>query len=87
VEDIWSDPDLQTINAVKNRKVYYTPAAFYMMGPEPPRAIIETFHMAKLFHPDKFEDLDLEKEGNEIFERFYGVDGLWTEIGGNLGFI
>jgi iron complex transport system substrate-binding protein len=87
VEDIWSDLDLQTVNAVKNHKVYYTPAAFYMVGPEPPRVIIETFHVAKLFHPDEFEDFDLEKEGNEIFERFYGVDGLWTEIGGNLGFI
>ena len=87
VEDIWSDPDLQTIDAVKNRRVYYTLASFYAVGAQPPRVIIETMHMAKLFHPDKFEDLDVEKEGNELFERFYGVDGLWTEIGGNLGFI
>jgi ABC-type Fe3+-hydroxamate transport system substrate-binding protein len=87
VEDIWSDPDLQTIDAVKNRRVYYTLASFYAVGAQPPRVIIETMHMAKLFHPDEFENLDVEKEGNEIFERFYGVDGLWTEIGGNLGFI
>jgi iron complex transport system substrate-binding protein len=87
LEDICSDPDLQTVNAVKNHEVYYTPAAFYMIGPEPPRVIIETMHVAKLIHPDKFKDLDVEDEGNELFERFYGVDGLWTEIGGNLGFI
>jgi hypothetical protein len=43
--------------------------------------------MAKLFYPEEFKNLDLEKEGNEFFKRFYGVGGLWTEIGGNLGFI
>ena len=87
VEDILSDPDLQTINAVKNRKVYHTPGAHFDIGVNPPKHITETFHMAKLFHPEKFEDLDVEKEGNEIYERFYGVDGLWTELGKELGFI
>ena len=87
VEDLLSHPNLQTVNAVKNRKVYYTLNAINLLGADHPRVITEVFYMAKLFHPDKFEDLDVEKEGNELFERFYGVDGLWTEIGGNLGFI
>jgi iron complex transport system substrate-binding protein len=87
VEDVLSDPDLQTINAVKNRKVYYAPGAIHLVGADHPRVITEVFIMAKHFHPEKFEDFDLEKEGNELFERFYGVEGLWTEIGGNLGFI
>ena len=34
--------------------------------------------MSKLFYPDKFEDMDVESEGNRILERFYGVDGLYT---------
>ena len=87
VEDVLSDSRLETINAVKNRKVYYTPGAFYLVGADVPRVITETFLIAKLCHPDKFEDLNLEKEGNEVFERFYGVEGLWTEIGTELGFI
>ena len=87
VEDVLSDLRLQTINAVKNRKVYYTPGAFYLNGADYPRVIIETLIMAKHFHPDEFEDLDIGKEGNELFERFYGADGLWTELGGILGFI
>ena len=36
-------------------------------------------HLAKLFHPEEFEDLDVEEEGNEIYEKFLGVDGLFTE--------
>ena len=87
IDDVLSDPDLQTVNAVKNKRVYLTPGAFFLVGADHPRVIIETLYMAKLLYPEKFEDLDLEEVGNELFERFYGVDGLWTEIGGNLGFI
>ena len=87
IDDVISDPDLQTVVAVKNQRVYLTPGAFFLVGADHPRVILETLYMAKLFYPEKFEDLDIEKEGNELFERFYGVDGLWTEIGGNLGFI
>jgi ABC-type Fe3+-hydroxamate transport system substrate-binding protein len=29
---------------------------------------------------DEFADLDVEEECNEILERFYGVDGLYTEM-------
>jgi hypothetical protein len=36
--------------------------------------------MAKLFYPEEFKDLDVEKECNEILERFYGNDGLYTEM-------
>ena len=87
VEDVLSDPDLQTISAVKNQSVYYTPGAYYLVGADPPRVVWETFYQAKRVHPDKFKDLDLEKEGNELFGRFYGAGELWTEIGTELGFI
>ena len=85
VDVILSDPRLQTVNAVKNHKVYYTLGL--CRGWDYPRVLTETVYMAKLFHPEEFEDLDLEVEGNEIFERFYHVDGLWTELGTELGFI
>ena len=78
IEDILTDPDLQTINAVKDKKVYYTKGFCY--GWNPATGLTETFYMAKLFHPDKFEDMYVEEEGNEILERSYGVDGLYTEM-------
>ncbi|RLG31008.1 hypothetical protein DRN97_09870 [Methanosarcinales archaeon] len=76
VESVLSDPRLQTVNAVKNKSVYYT-KGFYI-GWDPCSGIAETFYLAKLFHPTKFENLDVEKEGNEIYKEFYGVDGLYT---------
>jgi len=76
VEDVLSDPRLQTVNAVKTGDVYYT-KGFYI-GWDPASGIAESFYLAKLFHPDMFEDLDVEERGNDIFEEFYGADGLYT---------
>ena len=78
IEDVLSDSDLQTISAVKNQKVYYTDGG--LVGYDHATLLTSTFYMAKLFHPEKFEDLDAEKECNEILDRFYGVDGLWLEV-------
>ena len=71
-----SDPALQTVNAIKNRRIYGTIG--HSAGWDPVRAITETFYMAKLFHPEEFKYLDVEKEGNEILKRAYGADDLYT---------
>jgi len=76
IEDVLSDPDLQTVNAVKNKSVYYTKGHF--IGWDPATGLTECFYMAKLFHPDKFKDLDVEEKGNEILKKVYGADGLYT---------
>jgi len=78
VESILSDPRLQTVNAVKNKRVYYT-KGFYI-GWDPASGLAEAYYLAKIFHPDIFKDLDVEAVGNEIFKEFYGVDGLYTYI-------
>ena len=80
VEDILSDPALQTVTAVKENKVYYTLGAYYLVGVDPPRLITELLIQAKHFHPSKFEEWDVDENANELFESFYGVDGLWTEF-------
>ena len=78
IEDVLSDPDLQTVDAVKNHRVYYM--LFSPMTLDPAISISVGYYLAKLFHPDKFEDFDVEKESNEIFERFYGVTGFYTKM-------
>ena len=76
IEGILSDPDLQSISAVKNGTVYYSKGGY--IGRNPATGVTEVPYMAKLCYPDKFKDLDVEAEGNRILERFYGVDGLYT---------
>ena len=82
VEDVMADPLLQSVNAVRDGRVYYT-TAFCNWWPHQ-RALVQILYMAKLFHPDLFADLDVQQWGNEIFERFYGVGGLYTEMARDL---
>ena len=65
VEMILSDPDLQTVNAIKNESVYFSLYP-YCCGTPLDRNIVNAVYLAKLFHPDKFKDLDVEEGGNEI---------------------
>ncbi len=77
IDMIMDSDDLKTVSAVQNNKVYncFYP---YCRGHPPDRSLFNMLYMAKLLHPEEFEDLDLEKEGNEIFAAFLRVDGVFT---------
>ncbi len=75
---ILNDPVLQTVGAVKNRRVFYSRG--FMLGWDPAMGVCEVCYMAKLFYPEIFDTLNVEKECNEILKKFYGVDGLYTDL-------
>jgi iron complex transport system substrate-binding protein len=85
IESVLEDPDLQSVNAIKNRNIYYTKG--WYIGWDPATGVAETFYMAKIFHPDEFEDLNVEEEGNKILERFYGIEDLYTWILNNSDYV
>ena len=61
----WAD-----IDAVKNKKVFLNPnGVFYWDGDS--EGVLEMMWLAKILHPDKFPDLDLNKEVREFYSRFY----------------
>lgn len=72
-EDIMNDPQLQAINAVKNHQVYVSPtgAFFWDSGQQ---GILQLAWMAKVFHPDKFESLDMKAELTEFYSKFFYYD-------------
>ena len=79
IDMIMDSDDLKTVGAVQNNKVcncFYP----YCRGHPPDRSLFNMMYMAKPLHPDEFEDLDEETEGNEILETFYGVEGLYTAM-------
>jgi iron complex transport system substrate-binding protein len=76
IESVLSDPALQTVDAVKNNRIYYTKG--WYIGWDPASGVAESYYMSKLFHPDEFADLDMEQKGNEVLKEFYGADGLYT---------
>ncbi len=71
-------PELSSTKAIKNDNVYN---CFYphCRGTPPDRNLLNMVYMAKVLYPNDFKDLDMEKEGNEIFEAFLGVDGVFSE--------
>jgi len=79
IEEVLSDPVLQNVNAVKNERVYSIrvgSAGSGLLG----QRLVNVYYLAKIFHPDEFEDLGVEEEGNEIMEYLYGVDGIYTDM-------
>ncbi|KUK44453.1 MAG: ABC transporter substrate-binding protein [Methanothrix sp.] len=85
ISEVLSDPVLQNVNAVKNRRVYSIRIGLSGWGALGAQ-LSSLNYLAKLFHPDKFENLDVEEEGNEIMKHLYGVDGLYTEMAEEYNF-
>jgi len=85
VDFILNAPELQSIKAIKEEKVYNT---FYpnCRGSPHDRNLINMFYIGKLLYPDKFKDIDMETEGNAIMKKFLGVDGVYTDYMNYLQF-
>jgi len=77
-ESLGEDPILQHIDAVKNERV------FKLRGPcadwDTAVQLVEVFYVAKMVYPERFEHIDVEEYGNEILEKFYGVEKLYTDM-------
>ena len=79
IRAVLSDPVLQSVNAVKNERIY--PVMIGLGGKGIlAESVTQVLYLTKIFHSDKFESLDVKKEGNEILKTFYGIDGLYTEL-------
>jgi len=85
VDFILKSPELQSVKAIKEGKVYNT---FYpnCRGTPHDRNLINMFYIGKLLYPDKFKDIDIEAEGNAIMKKFLGVDGVYTDYANYLQF-
>jgi len=77
-QDLYADPGWQKIKAVKDKRVFKLTLGW--TGWDPGGFVVNVMQNAKVFHPKKFTDLNVEKEANFIFERLYGVKGLYTKL-------
>lgn len=85
VDFILEAPELQSVKAIKEGRVYNV---FYpnCRGTPHDKNLLNVLYMAKILYPDKFADLDLEKEGNEIMGAFLGIDGVYSAYADYLKF-
>ncbi len=72
VKDILSDGRLSSVKAVNKKRIYYTFGFWFWW--DPAEVLFETLYLSKLFYPSSFMDMDLKKEGREIFKVFYNSE-------------
>lgn len=81
-EQILSDPRFQEIKAVKNKQVFWFPSKLNPWDYPSPQAVLGIKWLAQKLHPDKFNDVNIQKEADEFFKSLYGK--TFTEMGGTL---
>lgn len=75
VGQINSDPKWQSIDAVKHHRVYLMPEYAKAWGyPMPEALAIGELWMAKKLYPQKFADIDMQKQADAYYQRFYRTD-------------
>jgi iron complex transport system substrate-binding protein len=72
-KDILSDSTWQSIDAVKNGRVYLMPQ--YAVAWDTPVAdsILGELWIAKQLYPEKFTDINISTEAEQFYTKFYGV--------------
>ena len=74
VTEIKSGPAWQTINAVKNDRVFLCPAYVKPWGHPCPESMgLGEIWMAAKLYPEKFADVDLPKLVDDYYKTFYGI--------------
>jgi len=72
VHQIMSNPAWQTIDAVKNHRVYLMPEYAKAWGyPMPEAMAIGELWMAKTLYPERFSDINMQQAASAYYQRFY----------------
>jgi iron complex transport system substrate-binding protein len=68
---ILSDPRWSHIKAVRSGRVYVNPTGVYLWDRHSAEAALQVLWAAKTLHPDRFNDLDIRKEAQAFYARFF----------------
>ncbi len=72
IGEITDDPKWQTIDAVKNHKVYLMPEYAKAWGyPMPEALALGELWMAKKLYPARFKDIDMQRQADAYYQQFY----------------
>ena len=68
---ILDDPRWRDIEAVKDGKVFVNPSGAYLWDRHSAEAALQVLWAAKTLHPDRFADLDVEKETKAFYAKYF----------------
>jgi ABC-type Fe3+-hydroxamate transport system, periplasmic component len=72
VKQITTDPQWQTIDAVKNHRVWLMPEYAKAWGyPMPEALAIGELWMAKKLYPERYKNVDVDAQAQDYYQRFY----------------
>ena len=74
VAPVLSDPRLKNIAAVQNRRVFMTPQGQFYWSHFSTESFLCVLYLAKRFHPEKFQDLNMVEELTGYYAKFYHYD-------------
>ena len=74
VDAIKADAAWKDVPAVKNDKIIKNPVGTFNWDRYSAEEALQILWAAKLFHPEKFSDIDLVKETREFYSTFYGYN-------------
>jgi len=74
VKNLKADPQWQSLNAVKNNKIYGFASDVYSWDQPDTRWILGLTWVAGILHPDLFPGLDIAKEAQAFYNAMYGMD-------------
>lgn len=89
VAAIYRDERFSRLGAVRNRRIHATPIGAHLWGQRTIEQPLTVLWAARLFHPERFRQVDLENEVRTFYRRFfrYGIsdeDIRWM-LSGNTG--
>jgi len=74
VKQLKADPQWQALRATRQGKLYAFPADFYSWDQADSRWILGLMWLATRLHPDRFGNLDMQKEIQTFYREMYRVD-------------
>ncbi len=72
IEKIKSDPTWQSISAVKNNRIYANPTGTFPWDRYSAEEALQILWAAQLFHPEKFQDVDMVEKTQAFYKKYYG---------------
>jgi len=72
--EVYNDTRFSNINALKNKRVYISPIGTHLWCRRSVEMPLTVLWAAKTFHPDKFKDVDLEKETMDFYREFFNYN-------------
>lgn len=84
-EAIIKNPAYGTLNAIKNNRVYVVPTGVYLWSVRSAEGALQPLWLGKMFYPERFKDISLEREVKRFYISFYHYDLSDDEVKMILG--